>query len=136
MTARSQPIPIESGSNPAADVIAIPKGSKEKAVKDLPRIVKSIMRRSHVPGMAVAVVMDGKMVFAQGYGTRRIGKNEPVDARTVFQIASVSKSVSATVAALEVTKGTVAWADPVLRYLPHFRFNNTNLANPATHGAL
>src|SRR3546814_7162355 len=57
MTARSQPISIESGSNPAADVIAIPKGSKEKAVKDLPRIITSIMRRSHVPGMAVAVVM-------------------------------------------------------------------------------
>src|SRR3546814_19846784 len=94
------------------------------------------MRRSHVPGMAVAVVMDGKMVFAQGYGTRRIGKNEPVDARTVFQIASVSKSVSATVAALEVTNGTVAWDDPVVRYLHDFRLNNAYVSTPAPIGDL
>ena len=106
MAAWAQPVAIESAPNPPADAVAIPKGSKERAVEDLPRIVEDIMKRSQVPGMAVAVVIDGKTVLAQGYGTREAGKNAPVDAQTVFQIASISKSLSATVAAIEVSKGT------------------------------
>ena len=133
MTARAQPIAIESHANPPADAIAIPAGSKDQAVKALPGIVQDIMARSQVPGMAVAVVIDGKTVLAQGYGTREAGKNAPVDARTVFQIASISKSLSATVAAIEVSKSTVSWDDPVARYLPDFALSN---AYVSTHGTI
>ncbi|HYG43574.1 MAG TPA: serine hydrolase, partial [Bordetella sp.] len=134
MKAWSGPIPIERASSPPADAVAIPKGSKEKAVQDLPRIIEDIMKRSHVPGMAVAVVVDGKTVFAQGYGKRQVGKPDAVDARTVFQIASISKSISATVAAMEVSKGTVAWNDPVVKYLPDFRLSNAYVSQHATIG--
>lgn len=134
VTAWSQPVPIQSGPTPPADAIAIPPGSKELAVKNLPAIVENIMKRSHVPGVAVAVVVDGKMVFAQGYGKRELGKNAPVDAQTVFQIASISKSLSATVAAMEVSKGTVAWSDPVVRYLPDFTLSNAYVSAQATIG--
>ncbi|WP_438858333.1 serine hydrolase [Achromobacter spanius] len=133
MTARAQPIAIESHASPPADAIAIPAGSKDLAVKALPGIVQDIMARSQVPGMAVAVVIDGKTVLAQGYGTREAGKNAPVDARTVFQIASISKSLSATVAAIEVSKGAVSWDDPVARYLPDFALSN---AYVSTHGTI
>lgn len=134
MTAWSQPVAIESAPNPPADAVAIPKASKERAVEDLPRIVEDIMKRSQVPGMAVAVVIDGKTVLAQGYGTREAGKDAPVDAQTVFQIASISKSLSATVAAIEVSKGTVAWDAPVARYLPDFRLSNAYVSEHATIG--
>ncbi|KAG0938774.1 hypothetical protein G6F31_015400 [Rhizopus arrhizus] len=134
MTAWSQPVAIEIAPNPPADAVAIPKGSKERAVEDLPRIVEDIMKRSQVPGMAVAVVIDGKTVLAQGYGTREAGKDAPVEAQTVFQIASISKSLSATVAAIEVSKGSVAWDAPVARYLPDFRLSNAYVSEHATIG--
>ena len=133
-SAWAQPIPVESHASPPADVVAIPKGSREQAVKDLPRVVQDIMKRSHVPGMAVAVVMDGKTVLTQGYGTREVGKNAPVDAGTVFQIASISKSLSATVAAMEVSQGVVAWDDPVARYLPDFKLSNAYVSAHGTIG--
>lgn len=133
-SAWAQPIPVESHASPPADVVAIPKGSREQAVKDLPRVVADIMKRSHVPGMAVAVVMDGKTVLTQGYGTREVGKNAPVDAGTVFQIASISKSLSATVAAMEVSQGVVAWDDPVARYLPDFKLSNAYVSAHGTIG--
>ena len=130
----SQPVPIASAPNPPADAVAIPPGSKERAVQELPQIVADIMRRSQVPGMAVAVVIDGKTVLAQGYGTREAGKQVPVDAQTVFQIASISKSLSATVAAIEVSKGRASWDDPVSRYLPDFRLSNAYVSERATIG--
>lgn len=136
--ARSQPAPrgvtITPGASPPVDAVAMPKGSREQAVKALPRIIDSVMKRSHVPGMAVAVVIDGKTVFAQGYGTREVGKDGAVDAQTVFQIASVSKSISATVAAIEVGKGAVSWDDPVARYLPDFKLSDAYVSAHGTIG--
>ncbi|RIJ03761.1 serine hydrolase [Achromobacter sp. K91] len=130
----SQSVPIASAPNPPADAVAIPAGSKERALRELPQIIADIMQRSGVPGMAVAVVIDGKTVLAQGYGTREAGKQAPVDAQTVFQIASISKSLSATVAAIEVSKGRAAWDDPVSRYLPDFKLSNAYVSERATIG--
>ncbi|WP_313387999.1 serine hydrolase [Achromobacter aegrifaciens] len=130
----SQSVPIASAPNPPADAVAIPAGSKERALRELPQIIADIMQRSRVPGMAVAVVIDGKTVLAQGYGTREAGKQAPVDAQTVFQIASISKSLSATVAAIEVSKGRAAWDDPVSRYLPDFKLSNAYVSERATIG--
>lgn len=130
----SQPVTIANAPNPPADAVAIPAGSKERAVQELPRVVAEIMKRSHVPGMAVAVVIDGKTVLTQGYGTREVGKQAPVDAHTVFQIASISKSLSATVAAIEVSQGKAAWDDPVSRYLPDFKLGNAYVSEHATIG--
>ncbi|WP_447921683.1 serine hydrolase [Achromobacter aegrifaciens] len=130
----SQPVPIASAPNPPADAVAIPAGSKERAVQELPQIIADIMKRSQVPGMAVAVVIDGKTVLTQGYGTREVGKQAPVDAQTVFQIASISKSLSATVAAIEISQGKAAWDDPVSRYLPDFKLGNAYVSERATIG--
>lgn len=134
MPAGSQPVPITRADYPPADAVAIPAGSRERAVQDLPGIVTDIMKRSQVPGLAVAVVIDGKTVLAQGYGTREAGKDAPVDANTVFQIASISKSLSATVAAIEITRGKVAWDDPVSRHLPGFALSNAYVSEHATIG--
>ena len=68
--------------------------------------------------MAVAVVHGGKVVFAKGYGVREVGKPDLVDENTVFQLASVSKSIGSTVVAHAVSDGIVKWSDPVVKYLP------------------
>src|SRR3546814_14763423 len=69
MPAASRAVAIDRGASPPADAVAIPKGSREKAVKELPHIIDRVMRRSRVPGMAGAVVLDARTVFARGYGT-------------------------------------------------------------------
>lgn len=130
----AQTVVIDAQAAPGMDVVASPKGSREKAVQELPAIIDSVMKRSQVPGMAVAVVLDGKTVFAQGYGKRELGKPEAVNAQTVFLTASVSKSLSSTVTAIEVGKGRVAWDDPVTRYLPDFKLSNPYVTQHGTIG--
>lgn len=73
------------------------------------------------PGMAIAIVKDDKQVFAKGYGVRELGKNEPVDADTVFAIASNSKAFTTASLAILVDEKKIAWDDKVSKYLPEFR---------------
>ena len=114
--------PTAGGSgNPGSDAVSsITKERVAAAVSALPAYVKTVMDASGVPGLSVAVVYQDETVFAEGYGVRSLTTGEPVDRDTVFQLASVSKSVGATVIAREVGKGTVAWDTPVVTNLPGF----------------
>lgn len=78
----------------------------------------------NVPGMAVAVVKDGKIIFAKGYGTKTAGSFDPVTADTVFQIGSTSKAFTAALAAMEVDSGRMDWNDPVILYVPDFQMKD------------
>lgn len=82
--------------------------------------VTEVMRTFAVPGAAVAIVKDGQVVLARGYGVRALGSADRVDARTQFGIASNTKIVTATALALLVEEGKVEWDAPVIRYLPWF----------------
>ena len=88
--------------------------------RDLDRFIESVMREFHVPGAAVAVVKDGRVVLAKGYGVRSLGKPAPVDSRTNFGIASNTKLFTATALALLVEEGKIEWDAPVIRYMPSF----------------
>src|SRR5262245_17237836 len=57
---------------------------------------KAALADWRTPGMAIAIVKDGKVVLARGYGFRRVGEKDPVDQHTVFPIASVTKAFTAT----------------------------------------
>lgn len=85
--------------------------------------VKSTMAQWKVPGLAVAVVKDGKVVLARGYGVRELGKAAKVDANTLFGIASNSKAFTAAALGTLVTAGKLHWDDPVVDYLEDFRLN-------------
>jgi CubicO group peptidase (beta-lactamase class C family) len=78
------------------------------------------MKSFEVPGLALAVVKDGKVLLAKGYGVRRMGDPAPVDGKTQFGIASNTKVFTATALALLVEEGKLAWDAPVIRYLPGF----------------
>ncbi len=79
------------------------------------------------PGMAIAVVKDGKVVFARGYGVRRVGERDAVDERTLFPIASVTKVFTATCLAQLVEDGRLKWNDPVVKHLPEFKLHDPHL---------
>ena len=79
-----------------------------------------IMKTFQVPGMALAIVKDGQVIAAKGYGVRRMGESAAVDAQTLFGIASNTKAFTATALGLLVEEGKIAWDAPVINYLPWF----------------
>src|SRR2546430_10032909 len=87
---------------------------------DLDQWVARAMRSFEVPGLAVAVVKDDAVVVAKGYGVRKLGDPTPVDARTLFGIASNTKVFTATALGLLVEEKKSEWAAPVIRSLPAF----------------
>lgn len=121
--------------NEAAGV-PLPDDAVGKAVDQLDGLAQALLDETHVPGMAVAVVHDGKPVYAKGFGVRRAGGDEPVDTGTVFQLASVSKSLAATVVAHEVGAGTVGWETPVAQKLPSFALGDPYVTANVTIGDL
>lgn len=118
---------------PAAPAAAAPTATAadpqaravQAAVARLPVIVREMMDRSGVPGVAVAVVHRDRLVFAGGYGVRDVARGDAITPDTVFQLASVSKPLSATVVAAAmgpgtVNRGVVGWDTPVAPLLPGF----------------
>ncbi len=81
---------------------------------------QDLMARTQVPGMAVAVVQGDRTVYAKGFGLRKVGSADRVTPDTVFQLASVSKSIGATVVARQVGQGVVRWDTPLRSLLPWF----------------
>jgi CubicO group peptidase (beta-lactamase class C family) len=71
--------------------------------------------------MAIAVVQDGKVVFAKGFGVKHAGGNDPVDEQTLFQIGSTSKAFTAALVAMLVDEKKVGWQDKVINHLPGFK---------------
>lgn len=80
-----------------------------QAVERIPTLAEDILKRTGVPGMAVAVVYDDAVQYSGGFGVRELGKDEPIEAETIFQLASVSKSLAATVVSSVVGTGEVTW---------------------------
>ncbi|MDD2963130.1 MAG: serine hydrolase [Bacteroidales bacterium] len=79
------------------------------------------MRRDwNAPGLAVALVRNDSVVYAQGFGVTNIDQPQPVDANTLFAVASNTKSFTAAAIAMMVDSGRMEWDAPVKRYLPWF----------------
>ena len=89
--------------------------------QEIDHLVESTMAAFHVPGIAVGVVKDGKLVFAKGYGVRELGQPGKVDANTLFAIASNTKAFTTAALAILVDEGKLHWDDKVIDYLPEFR---------------
>jgi len=106
-----------ASSSPAA-------GRLNDTIAQFDRHAQNAMLKWNVPGMAVAIVKDGEIIFARGYGVKTAGGSDPVTTDTVFQIGSTSKAFTAALAAMEVDSGRMNWTDPVIRYLPDFRMND------------
>src|SRR5215207_7121136 len=75
-------------------------------------------------GLAIAVVKDGRLVFAKGYGSRELGKPGAVDSATLFAIGSTTKAMTAAALGMLVDEGKVRWDDPVTNYLPGFQLRD------------
>lgn len=76
------------------------------------------------PGLAVAVVDDGEITLARGYGVLKMGEAAPVTERSLFAIASNSKAYTAALLAMLVEEGKLEWDAPVVRYMPDFAMSD------------
>ena len=77
----------------------------QAAIEKLEQLANDTLKSTGVPGIAIAVVHSERVLYKQGYGVREAGKPEPIDADTVFQVASMSKPITATVLAALVGQG-------------------------------
>ncbi len=82
------------------------------------------MEMWEIPGMAIAIIKDGEVILAEGYGVRKLDEPARVDADTQFGIASVSKHMTASSLAILVDEGLIGWKDPVIKHIPWFRLSD------------
>lgn len=85
----------------------------ENALAQLPALAERAVNSSGVPGLSLAVVYNGSIVYAGGFGVRSVNDNQTLDADTVFQLASVSKPIASTIVSAIITasNGTLTWTN-------------------------
>lgn len=96
----------------------ITRADVDDSFGELDAIVDYAIDTTGVPGIAVAVVYDDEVVYTEGYGVRDVDTGDPITPETVFEVASLSKSISSTVMAGAVGDGHFEWDDPVSEYNP------------------
>jgi CubicO group peptidase (beta-lactamase class C family) len=99
---------------------------------DLDADVNRVLKTFDVPGIAIAIVKDGKVLAAKGYGVRKLGDPAPVTGRTLFEVASNSKAFTAAALAMLVDEGKLKWDDPVTRHLPGFQMYDSYVTGAMT----
>lgn len=84
-------------------------------------VAKLTLSTFNVPGIAIAVVKDGKVIHAKGYGVRSLDTKQPVNEHTLFGIASNSKAFTSASLGILVDEGKITWDDKVSDYIPEFK---------------
>jgi CubicO group peptidase (beta-lactamase class C family) len=123
---------------PLVAAMPLPDNAVENAVAKLDGLAEDLMSKSGIPGMAVAVVHGGKTVYAKGFGVKDVrngdGADNRVDPDTVFQLASLSKPLGATVVAHQVGLDAIRWDTPIVEKLPWFALSDPAVTRMVTIG--
>lgn len=105
-------------------LLALPQADSQnydKTVQTLDAYIEQARQQWEVPGLSVAIVKDGKVLLAKGYGRRSLHSTLPVDENTIFSIGSTTKAMVAAAMGLLVDEGKVSWDDKVIEHLPDFQ---------------
>ncbi|MBL8795919.1 MAG: serine hydrolase [Planctomycetia bacterium] len=89
--------------------------------KPIDALIQDALKYWEVPGCSVVIVRDGKVIYLQGFGVRRLGGMEAVTPDSIFPYSSCSKAFIALAIGMLVDEGKMRWDDPVRKHLPHFR---------------
>lgn len=118
---------------PSVPDAQIDRAEVDAAVDQLDGQVEKIMADTGAPGVAVAVVYQGEVLYAKGFGVKKVGEPGKVDTSTMFQLASVSKPLASSVVATVVGDGKIDWNDPVKTYEPGFAVADPYVTANATY---
>ena len=94
--------------------------AQDAPLQGLDEYINKARAEWEIPGLAIAIVKDDKVVFAKGYGVRKLGDPTPVNERTLFAIGSAGKAFTAAALAMLVDEGKIKWDDPVTKHLKGF----------------
>ena len=108
----------------ASPAPAAPAKLDPARIEALKTFVRHSMDELGIPGAAIAVVDHGRILFEGGFGVRRLGDPAPVDAHTLFMIASNTKPLTTLLLARLVDQGKLAWSEPVVQAYPGFRLGD------------
>jgi len=108
----------------AGTVDSAPGEQKKPDLKGFNEFVTKGMADWKVPGMAISIVKDGKVIFAEGFGFRDVKQGLKVTPQTLFAIGSCSKAFTATAVGILADEGKVDWDKPVRTYLPSFKLQD------------
>ncbi|KWS02551.1 Beta-lactamase [Lysobacter capsici AZ78] len=103
---------------------AAPEQALPEQLQDFDAYVDAVRKQFDVPGIAVAIVKDGRIVLERGYGLRELGKPEAVDAHTLFAIASNTKAFTSASLSMLADEGKLSLDDRVIDQLPWFRMSD------------
>ena len=88
---------------------------------DIDQLAERSLKAFDVPGIAVGIIKDGKVIHAKGYGVRSLNTQQKTDENTLFGIASNSKAFTCTALGMLVDEGKIKWDDKVREYIPEFK---------------
>jgi len=103
-----------------------------KSLDDFDAIVTKATGEAKIPGISVAIVRDGEVIYAKGFGYRDVDNKLPVTTGTIFAIGSVSKSFTSLIYGTLNDEGKVEWDKPVRTYLPTFQLDDPIATDHAT----
>src|SRR5712691_8669200 len=129
---RQFPAPALAVAALLALLCAHPAAAQSGPPADLDEYVARAMKTFGVPGLSVAIVKDGKVVAAKGYGVRKMGDAAAVDENTLFGIGSNTKAFTSAALATLVDEGKLAWDDPVYERLPGFQMYDPYVSHEMT----
>jgi CubicO group peptidase (beta-lactamase class C family) len=105
--------------------LAIGASAAEPLERALDTLAAETMSAWRVPGLAIAVVQNDRVVYMKGFGVKELGKTDPVTPDTLFEIASTTKAFTTTAMAMLVDQKKIAWDDPVRKYVEYFHLGDS-----------
>lgn len=121
-----------AASQPGNEAPGITPERVASAIARLDDLAQQTLDETGIPGMAIAVVYGDETPYLKGFGAREVDRDLPVDAETVFQLASVSKSISSTLVAALVGDGIVTWDSRISDLMPEFQMSDPWVTNQVT----
>jgi beta-lactamase class C len=92
--------------------------------RNIESLAQRLVLEKNLPGLAMAIVQDGQVVSAKGYGLTDSQNGTPIMPYTVFRLASLSKGFASTLSGQLVEEGAMSWDSPIINQLPAFKLND------------
>ena len=115
----AQPLPYRTYASTGAQPVA-----PGFDVARLEALAEQLVQGQRVPGLAMAIVQNGRILSARGYGVTDVVRPQPIDSHTVFRLASLSKAFAGTMTGLLVNDGNLRWDSKVTDYVPGFQLSD------------
>lgn len=138
LSAGGIPAPMNSSMAVNRNIGYVPPPSQTRPVASnfdveyFETLAQALVANQRVPGLAMAIVQNGRVLSARGYGVTDVRDGQPVDAHTVFRLASLSKPFAGTLAGMLVAEGALRWDSRITDYMPSLQLSAPGAAQRLT----